>query len=143
MSQTNQWTRRQARRRVVQALYQWTLSGNELSELSAQYVAEMNPKKVDVLYFKEILNGVLQQVASIDEGLAGFTDIAITELDPIELNILRLGYFELQHRIEVPFRVVINESTELAKVFGASESYKFINGVLDKAAKVLRTVECG
>jgi N utilization substance protein B len=134
-------TRSQARRCAVQALYQWQLTGENVAEVAAQILEEKDVKKVDASYFRGLLSGVVKQVDKIDELLAPALDRSIESLDPVELAIMRLGIYELQYNIEVPYRVVINEAVELTKTFGADQGHKYVNGVLDKLAATLRGPE--
>src|SRR5699024_11474088 len=97
--------------------------------------------KVDRRYFHALLHGVPAQVGGLDEALRPFLDRPVQELSQVEKAILRMGAFELKERIDVPYRVVINEGIELAKVFGAEDSFKYVNGVLDKLARRLRSAE--
>lgn len=133
--------RRKAREYAMQAIYQWQMSDNPLNEIEAQYLATMNSKKVDIVYFQELFTGVLTGLHEIDEVLTTVTDREIESIDPVERAIIRLSAFELQKRIDIPRRVVINEGIELAKTFGATDGHKFINGVLDKISKTLRPHE--
>jgi len=130
--------RRKARRYAVQALYQWSFTQAYVGELEAQYVSEMNPKKVDVEYFKVLINGVILQKDKLDQHVVQYTDRTATEVSPIEMAILRIAVFELQNRLDVPYKVVINEALELTKIFGAEEGFKFVNGILDKVAAEVR-----
>ncbi len=134
-------TRSQARRCTVQALYQWQLSGTDVTEVAAQILEEKDAKKVDSHYFRGLLTGVVKQVDKMDALLAPALDRSIESLDPVELAIMRMGAYELQYHIEVPYRVVINEAVELAKTFGADQGHKYVNGVLDKLAVTLRGQE--
>jgi len=134
-------TRSQARRCAVQALYQWQLTGENVAEVAAQILEEKDAKKVDASYFRGLLSGVVKQVDKIDELLAPALDRSIGSLDPVELAIMRMGIYELQYNIEVPYRVVINEAVELTKTFGADQGHKYVNGVLDKLAATLRGPE--
>ncbi len=131
-------TRSQARRCAVQALYQWQLTGADVAEVAAQILEEKDVKKVDSSYFRGLLSGVVKQVDKMDALLAPTLDRSIESLDPVELAIMRMGAYELQYNIEVPYRVVINEAVELAKIFGADQGHKYVNGVLDKLAVTLR-----
>ena len=97
--------------------------------------------QTDTNLFSEILRGVVSKSTERDEAFSPFLDRALDDLDPIERAVLRIGSFELIHRIEVPYRVVINESVELAKIFGATDSHKYVNGILDKLAQRVRMVE--
>jgi len=134
-------TRSQARRCAVQALYQWQLTGEDVAEVAAQILEEKDVKKVDSSYFRGLLNGVVKQVDKMDALLTPVLDRSIASLDPVELAIMRMGAYELQYNIEVPYRVVINEAVELTKTFGADQGHKYVNGVLDKLAVILRGSE--
>jgi N utilization substance protein B len=133
--------RRKARHYAVQAVYQWQLSGNALADIENQFIETINPNKVDVPYFLALLRGTLTGLSAIDEQLMPHLDRDIDEVDPVERAILRLATWELSERQEIPYRVVINEALELAKVFGAEDGHKYVNGVLDKVAKLLRPLE--
>jgi len=130
--------RHKARRLAVQALYQWQFTGYDASEIEAHFRADNDFKKVDSDYFHELLNNICIEAAVLDGQFAGFLDREIKALNPVELSILRLGTYELAQRLDIPYRVVINEATELAKIFGAEGGYKYVNGVLDKVAKAVR-----
>ncbi len=132
--------RRKARNLLVQALYQWQLSDSPLHEIEAQFRAD-NKAKIDWEFFHQIFNGVGRKAVALDAQLAPLLDRAVSDLNPVEHAILRLGCFELGERLDVPYRVVINECVDLARTFGATDSHKYINGVLDKAAKQLRALE--
>lgn len=127
--------RTRARRRALQALYQWQMAGQDLSDIEAQFHDEMDMEQVDIELFRELLHGVPKQLDVLDAQLAPHLDRAIEKLDPIERAILRMGVLELNQRLDVPVRVVINEAVELAKQFGAEQSHKYVNGVLDKVAR--------
>lgn len=133
--------RRQARSLAMQALYQWHLAGQSVNEIEAQFRVDNDFSSVDGAYFREILHGVPANKTEIDTAFAPCLDRAQEELDPVELAILRLSTFEMLKRVDVPYRVVINEGIELAKVFGATDGHKFVNGVLDKLAPRLRAAE--
>ena len=133
--------RRKARRYTLQALYQWQLAGAALNDIEAQFLADNDMKKVDRAYFHALLHGVPAQITALDEALRPFLDRRVEELSQVEKAILRMGAFELKERIDVPYRVVINEAIELAKTFGAEDSFKYVNGVLDKLARRLRSAE--
>ena len=134
--------RRKARRYAVQALYQWEIAGETRTEVERQFL-EREPFKADeVDYFKELLGGVVEGVEGLDETLAPFlSNRKVEEVDPVERAVLRLAAFELRERPEVPFQVVINEALDLTKTFGSDEGRKFVNAVLDRAARALRPVE--
>jgi N utilization substance protein B len=133
--------RREARQLGTQALYQWHMAKQSLNEIEAQFRVDNDFSDVDGAYFREILHGVAAEKDRIDAALAPCLDITIEELDPVELSVLRLSTWELLERIDVPYRVVINEGIELAKVYGSTDGHKFVNGVLDKLAPRLREVE--
>lgn len=133
--------RRVARSLAMQALYQWHMAGQSLNEIEAQFRVDNDFSGVDGAYFHDILTGVARQKTELDESFAPFLSIPLEELDPVELAILRLSAWELTSRVDVPYKVVINEGIELAKVFGATDGHKFVNGVLDKLAPVLRAAE--
>jgi N utilization substance protein B len=133
--------RREARQLATQALYQWHMAGHSLNEIEAQFRVDNDFADVDGPYFSELLRGVPTNKDEIDAALTPCLDLTLEELDPVELAILRLSTYELLKRIDVPYRVVINEGIELAKVYGSTDGHKFVNGVLDKLAPRLREVE--
>ena len=124
----------------MQALYQWQLSGGETYEIEAQFRAEFTGK-TDWDYFHEVFTAIPSRAEELDALLAPHLDREIKTLDPVEKAILRMGAFELQQRIDIPYRVVINECVELAKSFGATDSHKYVNGILDKLVSELRPLE--
>lgn len=133
--------RKRARDLLVQALYQWQLSQSAAEQIEAEFRAD-NGRKVDWEYFHQALSTIIGNPVEMDAlFLQHIVDRDASQLDPIEIGILRLGSFELAKRIDVPYKVVINECVELAKKYGAAESHKFVNGVLDKAAQQLRALE--
>jgi N utilization substance protein B len=131
-------TRRKARELAVQAIYSWQVSKNPVEQIELSIITSNNMQKVDTDYFLEILRAVVRNSAELDSKIKPYLGRLPEELDPVEKAILRVATYELVERLEVPFKVVINESIELAKSFGAEESHKFVNGVLDKAIKTLR-----
>lgn len=133
--------RSKARSLAVQAIYQWQMAGQSTSSIINHFLTEHAGKKLDIDYFRELVDGVPANLAQIDEGLAPHVDRSIQSVDPVERAILRIGAYELIRHPEIPYRVVINEAIELAKVFGAEQGHKYVNGVLDKAAKTLRPLE--
>ena len=137
----NIWQRRKARRALVQAVYQWQLAGSPARALVAEFAASDALKKADSEFFEAILQGVIGDVQQLDELLTPHLDRSIGALDQIERAILRLAVFELRGRIDVPYRVVIDEYVELAKTFGAQDGHKYVNGVIDKLAAQLRKLE--
>lgn len=137
----NPGARRKARHYAVQALYQWEMAGASLNNIEAEFLADNDMNHVDVEYFRDILKGVPSNLSELDEMLVPCLSRDMAEVTPVEKAILRLAAFELAHRIDVPYKVVINESVELSKKFGATESHKFINGALDQLAQTVRIVE--
>ena len=137
----NPMARHKARRYALQALYQWQLTGNDLFEIERYFLNEHNMKKVDTAYFSELLRAIPQQLDELDEKMRAWLDRPLEELDPIERTILRIGVYELAKRPDIPYRVVINEALELAKTFGAEDGYKYVNGILDQVARLLRDTE--
>jgi len=135
--------RRKARHYAMQALYKWYMTGATLNEIEVEFLGEYDFSHVDKTYFHDLLHGVPACVDELDATLAPLLDRSLAELDPIEHSLLRMGVYELAHRADVPFKVVINEAVALARKFGATDSHKYINGVLDRAARELRGVETG
>jgi N utilization substance protein B len=134
--------RRKARHYAMQALYQWQMADNTLNAIEAEFHADNDMKNVDTQYFHELLHKVPQQLTEIEAAFGPhMQDRALTELDPVTQSLLRLSTYELMFRIDVPYKVVINEAVSLAKKFGAADSHKFINGVLDKLAAEKRQIE--
>ncbi len=130
--------RRRARECALQALYSWQLSNNDIADVEYQFLAEQDVKDVDVNYFRELLAGVATNSASLDDLMKPYLSRRLEELGEVEKAALRIALFELSKRSDVPYKVAINEAIELAKVFGAEDSHKFVNGVLDKAAPQIR-----
>jgi N utilization substance protein B len=133
--------RSKARRCALQAIYQWQVAGGLIGEVEAQFLADQDLSRADVDYFSELVRCIPTHAAELDAHLAPFLDRPVVELDPVELAILRIGVCELAYHPEIPFRVVINEAVELAKVFGAEQSHRYINGVMDRVARDLRRGE--
>ncbi|RUO28073.1 transcription antitermination factor NusB [Aliidiomarina sedimenti] len=131
--------RRKARRLAIQAIYSWQLSKNSISDIEAEFLTDNDVSKVDVDYFQDLIRGVATQASSLDGSLSPFTDRPFADLDQIERAILRVSAYELKFRVDVPYKVVMNEAIELAKAFGADDSHRFVNGVLDKAVDSLRS----
>jgi N utilization substance protein B len=133
--------RTNARKAAVQALYQWQMTGQSLSDIEHQFLEEDRLKDVQKSYFYELFQGVPKHLDDIDQALTEFVDRPVDMIDPVERAILRIGVFELLHRLDMPFRVVLNESINLAKCFGADGSHKYVNGILDKVAQKKRAME--
>jgi transcription antitermination protein NusB len=133
--------RRKARRLAAQAIYQWQFDVGDMNVIRDRFVAECNPKKVDVDYFIALVNGVVKEVAIIDKEIANVSGRKLKDLNLVELAILRAAVFELLYRLDIPYKVVIDEALESNKIYGAREGVKFVNGVLDKIAQKARAVE--
>lgn len=134
-------SRRRARIYAMQVLYQWQLTQNAPQDMIQQFVDEHDMKNVDVSYFSGLVTGALEKIDEIDVVMREYLDRDITELNPVELSILRVGFYEFIYRPDIPYRVVINEAMEVAKKYGAEQGHKYVNGVLDAAAVTLRAVE--
>jgi len=136
--------RRKARHYAMQGLYQWQMAGNALNAIEAEFHTDNNMEHVDTAYFRELLHSVPQQLDELEVVFnAHMKQRELDELDPVTQALLRMATYELKSRIDVPYRVVINEAVALAKKFGATDSHKFVNGVLDRVAAELRAVEVG
>ena len=133
--------RSRARRYVIQALYEWQVSGNAPKDIEQQFLIEHHSRQFDRAYFNELLRGVTEEVDVLDNHISPLSVRPFNEVDLVEKAILRLGCYELLHRLDIPYRVVINEAIELTKTFGADEAHRFINGTMDKLAENLRAVE--
>ncbi|WP_191602113.1 transcription antitermination factor NusB [Marinomonas algicola] len=126
---------------ALQAAYQWQMNQTPVNEIEAQFTVDHDLGTCDKVYFRELIQGVTFNAKKLDDLYETLLDRPLSELDPIELTILRIGSFELSERLDVPYRVVINEGVELAKSFGATESHKYVNGILDKLAQRVRREE--
>lgn len=133
--------RSRARRRALQALYAWQMSGSHMKAVIEQFRHEQDMEVADLEYFEDLLHGVEKHVGVIDESLRPYIDREVEQIDPIERAVLRLSAYELKFRPDVPYRVIINEAIEVTKRFGADHGHSYVNGVLDKLAAELRTVE--
>jgi len=130
-----------ARKLAMQALYQWQLNGQPVAEITGQYLESEDSAGVDRDYFTELLKGCIDAHEQISLALAPFIDRPLEQLDPVETAILMIGIFELRSRVDVPYRVVINEAVDLCKRFGATDAHKYINAVLDRASREYRAAE--
>lgn len=133
--------RSRARRRALQAIYAWQLSGGAMPSIIEQFRHEQDMQIADLDYFEDLLRGVEQHGAELDAGLTPHLDRGIGEVDPIERAALRLAAYEFRYRPDVPYRVVLNEAIELVKRFGADQGHTYVNGVLDKLAREWREAE--
>jgi len=133
--------RHNAREYALQALYEWLLSNNNPNNIELHFLETMDPTTVDIEYFKKLLHGTIQEANQSDEYMKPYLDRSTQGLDPITLSVMRLAIFELAKHQDIPYRVVINEALELTKKFGATDAYKYVNGILDKVSKDLRKEE--
>lgn len=138
MSSLNIKARKKARVLAMQAIYQWQITGDDTHNLQAQFLSHADNQDIDRDYFRKVVLGVTSGNDALDEAYKIFLDRDITEITPVELAILRLSSYELKECLETPYKVILNEAIELSKTFGADESHKYINGVLDKVAVSLR-----
>jgi N utilization substance protein B len=130
-----------ARKLAMQALYQWQLTQQTASEIKKQFLDSEDSAGVDREHFEELVGGCIAQHEELAAALKPFIDRPLEQLDPVETAILMIGMFELQQRADIPYRVVINEGVDLTKRFGATDAHKYVNAVLDRAARELRTAE--
>jgi N utilization substance protein B len=133
--------RTKARHLALQALYQIELNPTDIADINNHFLSEQRFKKIDMDLYNEIVRGVINNIEYIDEALIPLLDRSILMINPIEKNIMRIGIFELQNSKNIPYQVVLDEAIELAKLFGAEASHKFVNGVLDKVAQIARKDE--
>ena len=133
--------RSRARRRALQAVYAWQLSNSPVERVIEQFRDEQDMEVADLEYFEALVRGVVQHAEELDAVLAKYIDRGMAQVDPIERAVLRIAGFELAHRPDVPYRVVINEAIETTKRFGADQGHTYVNGVLDKAAAEWRATE--
>lgn len=133
--------RSKARRAAVQALYQWQVTRQDIREVEQQFLTGQDMGHVEIPYFQELLHQIPAQLDELDSYISPLLDRPLGEVDPVERAILRIGAYELRARLDVPYRVVINEAVEIAKTFGGEEGYKYVNSILDKLAHQLRSAE--
>ena len=132
--------KQRSRSRVVQALYQWLVSDDDLVEIEKQFLNQKEGK-ISKAFFSNLFTNIPKNISLLDEIIKPSLDRNINELGPIERSVLYLGVYELKFQPEVPYKVVINEAVELTKLYGAESAYKLINSSLDKISKDLRSVE--
>lgn len=133
--------RSKSRQFSVQALYSWLLTEQNVSEIEVHFISDHDMGDADVNYFQEILHFVTAHKMALIDHMEPFLSRTFAEVDPVEQAILLVGVFELEQRPDIPYRVSINEAVECAKIFGAEDGHKFINGIMDKVAGKLRAVE--
>jgi N utilization substance protein B len=141
MTKVNPRARHAARRLALQALYQRQLTQDDINTLQTQYLTEEACARIDIDYFKQLLEHIMEHQESIDNYIQQYSSRPLADVGPIELSALRIGIYELIYCLDVPYRVVINEAIELSKKFGAVESHKYVNGILDKVALTSREIE--
>ena len=139
-NKTKMWARRKARRALTQAAYQWQVNETAVLQLRREF-GEQALDKADADFFADVLALMVRHVGELDAQLAPLLDRSGEQLDVVERGILRLAATELNYRIDVPYSVVINEYVELTKTFGAQDAYKYVNGVLDRLAQDVRSIE--
>lgn len=135
--------RSRARRRALQAIYAWQLSGGSTQQVIAQFAHEQAHEVADLAYFEDLVRGVMGHCAELDAALAEFVDREVAQVDQIERAALRIAAYELRHRLDVPYRVVLNEAIDSTRRFGSEHGHTYVNGVLDQAAASWRAPEVG
>ncbi|AKP74426.1 N utilization substance protein B [Piscirickettsia salmonis] len=133
--------RHKSRKILVQAMYQWAMTGDNLSAIEMQFRSTNEMQHLDDEYFHELLHAIPAQISELDKTFQPFLQRAVDEISPVELAVLRVGTYELKERLDIPYRVVINEGVEMAKTFGAEDAHKFVNSVLDRVAQTIRKDE--
>jgi transcription antitermination protein NusB len=132
-----------SRELALQALYQWQVGGQRPQDVMLEFLAERMPSNADTDFFRELVTQATERREELDTQLAELSDRPIEQLDPVEHSILLIGLYELAHRVEIPWRVVINEAVELCRRYGASDGHRFVNALLDRAARRHRPLETG
>ncbi len=135
--------RRKAREFALQGLYQRQLSGDGVDVIEAQLREHEDFDKIDDEHFAAMLRGAIADAANLEAAIQPCLDRPLADLSPVERSILMLAAYEFVHHAEIPYRVVINEAIELAKRYGGTDGYKYVNGVLDKLAAKVRAAEAG
>lgn len=133
--------RRRARELALQGLYEWLIGGQDAAAIEGHLMEGEGFDRADVDHFRQVFHGAVDDAVQLRQAFAGFLDRDVAELSPVEHAILLIGAYELKHRPDIPYRVVINEAVELAKGFGGTDGFKYVNGVLDKVAQQLRRAE--
>jgi len=133
--------RGKSRRLAMQAIYQWQMTGDNISDIKQQFFDENNMAKLDSAFFSEMVSGVASSISEIDPLLEKYMSRSVESVDPVERSILRLASYEFINRLDVPYRVVLNEAVNITKEFCAENSHTFVNAVLDKVAKEIRHIE--
>ena len=133
--------RRRARKRALQAIYQWQITSDEPVDVIRQFRENQDFSPVDGDYFDELVTQVSEQARSLDDALAIYVDRPLAQVDMTERAVLRIAIYELIEHPEIPYRVILDEAVELARQFGAEQGHSYVNGVLDKAAGIIRQTE--
>ena len=133
--------RHKSRVLALQAIYQWQFTAQPIKVVEAQFYDQVSKTKADFAYFSEIVRGVIDNVSILDGKIKPFLDREVLDLDPVELAVLRLAVYEFIYRLDIPYKVIINEALDITKEFGALDGFKYVNGVLDKVAKEIRITE--
>jgi N utilization substance protein B len=133
--------RSRSRRRALQAVYAWQLSHTQVNVLLEQFSNEQDMEVADLAYFEALVRGVISGHSELDQALSMYVDRPMEQVDPIERAVLRIAAFEMRDRLDVPYRVIINEAVEIAKRFGSDHGHTYVNGVLDQAAGQWRSAE--
>lgn len=141
MKKNKTTARHKARELALQAIYQWQLTSDSLLDIELQFHEDNDMSKVDTDYFSELLHKIPKHLTEIDSHIEKVLDRPFQDLNPVELAVIRIAVYELIYRGDVPYKVIINEALQITKTFGASEGFKYVNGVLDKIAKELRPLE--
>ena len=135
--------RRRAREYALQGLYQWQLAGHAPAEIRGQLAEDPHFDQADAAYFGDLLSGTIAEAEALKREIAPVLDRKVESLSPVERGILLLATWELKRSPDIPFKVVIDEAVELAKTYGGTGGYKYVNGVLDKLARSIRPQEAG
>ncbi len=133
--------RGKSRRLAMQAIYQWQMTGDNISDIKQQFFDENNMAKLDAQFFSEMVSGVASSISELDPLLEKYMTRSVESVDPVERSVLRLATYEFINRLDIPYRVVLNEAVNITKEFCAEKSHTFVNAVLDKVAKEIRQVE--
>jgi len=133
--------RGKSRRYAMQAIYQWQMTGDSITDIKQQFFDDNNFSLIDAEYFSELVSGVASSISELDPLLEKNMPRSVESVDPVERSILRLATYEFLHRFDVPYRVVLNEAVNIAKEYCAENSHAFVNAVLDKVAKEVRHIE--
>ena len=133
--------RGKSRRLAMQAIYQWQMTGDNISDIKQQFFDENNMAKLDSAFFSEMVSGVASSISELDPLLEKYMSRKVESVDPVERSILRLATYEFINRFDVPYRVVLNEAVTITKEYCSENSHTFVNAVLDKVAKEIRHIE--